>query len=89
MNKKQKSVLIDGLIIISILLLFRFISGSAYFSKTRVLVDKQDELSGSTYKEWKNNFIPGFDLTLVVSFITLLRLLILTYIFRNKNKEIA
>lgn len=89
MNKKQRSALLGGLIIISFVLLLWQVNGAEFFTKTQVLIEKKDQLFGTTYKEWKNTFIWGLDLTIAVSFISILTSLIITYLLRNKRKEIA
>jgi len=88
-NKKQRSALLGGMIIISFVLLFWLVNGGEFFTKTQVLIEKQDKLFGTTYKEWKNTFIWGLDLTIAVSFISILTSLTITYLLRNKRKEIA
>jgi hypothetical protein len=89
MNNKQRSALLGGLIIIGFVVLLWLVNGGEFFTKTQVLIEKQDQLFGTTYKEWKNTFIWGLDLTIAVSFMAILTSLTITYLLRNKRKEIA
>ncbi len=89
MNRKQKAALIGGMTVVLLALVLWLLNGSEFFTKTQVLIDKKDELFGTTYKEWKNTLIPGLDFILAVSFITVIISLTLTYLLRTKRKEIA
>ena len=68
MNRKQKIILFTGLSIIGAALLFWLTSGAEIFTKTAVLVEKQDQLFGTACKEWENRFIPGLDILLLLQF---------------------
>lgn len=85
MNKKQKITLFTGLLIIVIAFIVWFAYGGELFTKTRVLIEKKDELFGTTYKEWKDKFIWGLDYTLYVTGITVFVCGILIIIFRKKK----
>ena len=87
MNKKQKRTIIIGLIIITAAVVIWLASGSEIFTKTQVLIEKKDELFGTTYKEWQNKFIWGLDFTLVISGVTALVSGILFFIFKKKGRN--
>jgi len=61
MNKKQKIVLVVGAVLIFSALILWLAHGGEFFTKTQVLIEKQDELFGTTYKEWKDKIVIGFD----------------------------
>jgi len=63
-NKRQKRTFIIGLLLIAAALLIWLGFGAEIFTKTQVLVEKKDELFGTSYKEWKDQFILGLDYTL-------------------------
>ncbi len=87
MNKNQKRTIIIGLIIITAAVVIWLISGGEIFTKTQVLIEKKDELFGTTYKEWQNKFIWGLDLTLIISGVTVLVSGILFFIFKKKGRD--
>jgi hypothetical protein len=87
MNRKQKIVLLTGLIIIAAALLFWLTNGAEIFTKTAVLVEKQDELFGTAYKEWENRFIPGLDITAAFAVLSIFTSSVLIYLFKNKRRE--
>ena len=86
MNKKQKITIIAGISVILIALIFWIADGTYVFTQTKVLVEKTDPLFGTTYKEWKNHFIWGLDLTLVISAVSILISTILFFLFKRKRK---
>ena len=61
MNKKQKIVLVVGAVLIFSALILWLAHGGEFFTKTQVLIEKQDELFGTTYKEWKDKIVIGID----------------------------
>ena len=83
MNKKQKITLIAGLLIIAAAFIVWLSYGGELFTKTQVLIEKKDELFGTTYKEWKDQFIWGLDYTLYVTGATVCG--ILFFFFRKKK----
>jgi hypothetical protein len=87
MNKKQKKTIIIGLIIIAAAVIIWLFSGGEIFTKTQILIEKKDELFGTTYKEWQNKFIWGLDLTLIISGVTVLVSGILFFIFKKKGSN--
>jgi len=48
------------------LFLYPFGYGGEIFTKTEVMIEVNDELYG-TIKEWKDQFVWGLDLTLIIS----------------------
>ena len=87
MNKKQKNTIIVGLLIITAAVLVWIFNGGEIFTKTQVLIEKKDELFGTTYKEWQNKFIWGLDLTLIVSGATVVISTIFFFIFKKKGTK--
>ncbi len=61
MSKNQKRTIIIGLVVIAITVVIWLASGGEIFTKTQVLIEKKDELFGTTYKEWQNKFVWGLD----------------------------
>ena len=85
MNKKQKLTLLVGLLIIAAAFIVWLSYGGDLFTKSQVLVEKKDELFGTTYKEWQDKFVWGLDYTLYVSGATVLICGILFFAFRKKK----
>jgi len=88
MNTKQKTALYGGLIVIAVASLIWLFNGAEIFTKTQVIVERKDELFGTSYKEWQNTFKLGLDYVLGISFITVVTSSILIYLFKNKRKEL-
>lgn len=63
-NYKQKRILIIGLLLSLAAFIIWLGFGAEIFTKTQVLVNKKDDLLGTTYKEWKDQFVLGLDYTL-------------------------
>jgi hypothetical protein len=85
MNKKQKITLLAGLLIIAASFIVWFSFGGELFTKTQVLIEKKDELFGTTYKEWQDKFIWGLDYTLYVTGAAVVICGILFFAFRKKK----
>jgi len=86
LNKKQKRTVCIGLLIIAAALLIWIVSGGEIFTKTQVLIEKQDELFGTSYKEWKDKFVLGLDYTLgFIGIITLITGMIIWIQRTRKN----
>ena len=85
MNKKQKITLLAGLLIIAATFIVWFSFGGELFTKTQVLIEKKDELFGTTYKEWQDKFIWGLDYTLYVTGAAVVICGILFFAFRKKK----
>ena len=89
MNKKQKMVLLIGAVLILSALILWVAHGGQIFTKNQVLIEKQDELFGTTYKEWEDKIVIGLDYAGGFSAIVAVFTGILFFIFRNKkNKEV-
>lgn len=63
-NHNQKRTLLAGIILIVIALLVWAGYGGEIFTKTQILIEKKDEFLDSSYKEWKDQFVLGFDYTM-------------------------
>jgi hypothetical protein len=85
MNKKQKITILAGLLVIITVFIVWLSYGGDLFTKTQVLIEKKDELFGTTYKEWKDQFIWGLDYTLYVTGATVVICGILFFVFRKKK----
>ena len=89
MNKKQKIVLLIGAVLVLSALILWVAHGGQIFTKNQVLIEKQDELFGTTYKEWEDKIVIGLDYAGGFSAIVGVLTGILFFIFRNKkNKEV-
>jgi hypothetical protein len=87
MNKKQKIVLIIGAVLITSALIIWVAHGGEIFTKNQVLIEKQDELFGTTYKEWEDKFVLGLDYAGGFSGIVAVISGVLFFIFRNKKSK--
>ncbi len=85
MNKKQKITLLTGVLIIAAAFIVWLSFGGELFTKTQVLIEKKDELFGTTYKEWQDKFIWGLDYTLYVTGAVVFICGILFFVFRRKK----
>lgn len=63
LNKSQKKIVFSGLLLIASALIIWLLYGGEIFTKTEILIEKQDELLGTTYKEWEDKFVLGLDFT--------------------------
>ncbi|UCH65240.1 MAG: hypothetical protein JSW63_11650 [Ignavibacterium sp.] len=87
MNKKQKIVLIIGAFLIISALVVWVAQGGHIFTKTQILIERQDELFGTTYKEWEDKLVVGLDYAGGISAIVALLTGILIFTFRNKKSK--
>jgi hypothetical protein len=85
MNKKQKIVLVTGALLVLSALIIWVAHGAEFFTKTQVLIEKQDELFGTMYKEWEDKIIIGFDYAGGFSAVVVVLTGIFYFIFRNKK----
>jgi hypothetical protein len=85
MNKKQKIILLTGIILITIALVYWLMSGGEIFTKTQVMVEKTDELFGHTYMEWEDKFVLGLDYAGGFSAAIAVVTGLLFFLFRTKN----
>jgi len=84
-NRKQKITIIIGLVVIVIAFVIWLLNGTYVFTQTQVLVEKKDPLFGTTFKQWQNKFIWGLDLTLVVTFLSMVISGVFIFIFKKKK----
>ena len=87
MNKKQKIVLIIGAVLILSALIIWIAHGGQIFTKNQVLIEKQDELFGTTYKAWEDKFVLGLDYAGGFSGIVAVISGVLFFMFRNKKSK--
>ncbi len=87
MNKKQKIVLLIGALFILAALILWIAHGGEIFTKEQVLVERHDELFGTTYKEWEDKFVLGLDYTGGFSGIVAVITVVLFFVFRNKKSK--
>lgn len=88
LNKKQKKTLFISLLLILAALITWQIFGGEIFTKTEVLIEKRDDLLGTSYKEWQDRFVLGLDYTLALISIITFSAGFIIYMQRNKNKII-
>jgi hypothetical protein len=87
MNKKQKLVLVIGAVLIISALILWLAHGGEIFTKTQVLIEKQDDLFGTTYKEWENKIVVGLDYAGGFSAIVAVVSGMLFFLFRTKKNK--
>jgi hypothetical protein len=85
MNKKQKIVLVVGAVLIFSALILWLAHGGEIFTKTQVLIEKQDDLFGTTYNEWEDKIVVGLDYAGGFSGIVAVISLVLFFFFRTKK----
>lgn len=86
LNIKQKKVLLIWLLLSLAALIIWFAFGGEVFTKTKVLVEKQDDFLGTTYKEWEDKFILGLDYTL--GFIGILFVITTSLLWKMRTKKL-
>ena len=87
MNKKQKITLIIGAVLILAALILWVANGGEIFTKTQVLIEREDELFGTTYKEWEDKLVIGLDYAGGFSAIVAVLAGIIFFLFRNKKSK--
>ena len=85
MNKKQKIVLVVGAVLIFSALILWLAHGGDIFTKTQVLVEVQDDLFGTTYKEWEDKIVIGLDYAGGFSAMVAVISGVLFFFFRTKK----
>ena len=85
MNKKQKIVLVVGAVLIFSALILWLAHGGDIFTKTQVLVEVQDDLFGTTYKQWEDKIVIGLDYAGGFSGIVFVISAVLFFFFRTKK----
>lgn len=87
MNNKQKTALIIGIVLIITALVVWIFSGGEIFTKTQVLIEKKDDLFGTTYKEWQDKLVIGLDYAGGFTAIVIAITGVLFFSFRNKKEK--
>jgi len=87
MNKKQKIVLVVGVVLIFSALILWLAHGGEIFTKTQVLIEKQDDLFGTTYNEWEDKIVVGLDYAGGFSGIVAVISAMLFFFFRTKKEK--
>ena len=101
MNKKQRNILITGIILIITLLFIWYQQGLEVFTKTQVLIDKTtdlDRMLGVENKQFIDKFVFGLlpsgfsslqELSSVAAFSAIIIFIsgILIYLFKTKRKK--
>jgi hypothetical protein len=85
LNKKQKRTILIGLFVIAAAIIIWFGFGAEIFTKTQVIVEKKDELFGTTYKEFEDKFVLGLDYTAAFSFIVFVITGVLAFFQRSRK----
>ncbi len=74
-------------IFIAIALIVWIAYGANIFTKTKVLVEKKDELFGTTYKEWQDKLVLGLDYISIFMGAVVVIAGIFIFQFKSRNKE--
>ena len=89
MNKKQKIVLVVGAVLMFSALILWLAHGGEIFTKSQVLIEKQDDLFGTTYKEWEDKILLiqalGLDYAGSFSAVVVVISAVLFFLFRTKK----
>lgn len=85
LNRNQKRTIVIGAVIIVVALIVWLGYGAEIFTKTQVIVEKTDELFGTTYKEFEDKFVLGLDYTGAFSFAVLIIALLVAFFQRTKK----
>lgn len=86
LNKKQKKTLFISSMLVLLSLIAWQIFGGEVFTKTEVLIEKKDDLLGTSYKEWQDKFVLGLDYTLALISLIIFCSGVIIYRQRNKKK---
>jgi len=87
MNNKQKITLIVGFILVISALLLWLAHGGDIFTKTQVLIERKDELFGTTYKEWEDKIVVGLDYAGGFSALVVAVTGVFFFLFRTKKEK--
>lgn len=85
MNKKQKIIIFIAALMVIASLITWYSYGGDIWTKTQVLVEKEDELFGTTYKEFEDKFVLGLDYT--AAFVGAITVLALALVFFTRTKK--
>jgi hypothetical protein len=91
MNKKQKTILLIGVILIAATLVIWQVHGGEILTKTQVQVetttDLEKDLGVQTY-EWVDKFVLGLDYAGGISAFVAVISALLIFLFRTKKKKV-
>ncbi|MBU0474649.1 MAG: hypothetical protein KKF62_10845 [Bacteroidetes bacterium] len=82
----QKIVLLVWIMLVLVAVASWISFGGEIFTKTGILVERQDELLGASFKEWQNKFVLGLDYTLAFIGIITLSSAIIVWWLKTKRK---
>ncbi len=86
-NKNQKRTILIGLLIITAAFVVWLGFGAEIFTKTQVIIEKKDELFGTTYKEFEDRFVLGLDYTGAFSFVVFVITSVVVFFQKNKKES--
>ncbi len=86
-NKRQKRTMVIALFLIAIALVVWIAYGANIFTKTKVLVERKDELFGTTYKEWQDKLVLGLDYISVFMGAVVVIAGVFLFKFKSHKKE--
>ncbi len=86
-NKHQRDTILIAIFFLAIAIIVWIAYGANIFTKTKVLVEKKDELFGTTYKEWQNKLILGLDYISVFMGAVVVIAGIFLFKFKSQKKE--
>lgn len=87
MNQKQKRIVKIFIPLIAASFIPWMLYGFEIFTKTKVLIEKTDELFGHTIKEWEDKFVWGLDLSVLIAGLLILTAAALIFFNKNKRKD--
>lgn len=82
----HKKIWLTGIWISLIPVFIWLFSGREIFTKTKILIEKEDELFGNTFLEWQETFILGLDYTAAFTVGTLLLTFLTTLFIKQKRR---
>lgn len=85
-NSVQKKILVLSSFLIVVLFILWLGYGAEIFTKTQIVVEKNDELFGTTYKVLEDKFILGLDYTMAIAALIVMPSLLLVFLKRTKKK---
>ncbi len=88
MNRKQRLVAYSGILIILLAFIAWQLFGGEFFTLSQTLSEATGINNSSTGGEWEDVFVWGLDLTLLISFVTIVICGVLILMFREKNSGI-
>ena len=88
LNNKQKKTLLTGLLVIAAAFIIWAVFGGDIFTKNQVLIEKHDELLGTSYKEWQDKFVLGLDYTLIFSFLAAVVTTVIIFLQRKRKIKV-